>query len=187
MNRVIHFEIHAASPKNLSKFYSGVFGWEIKEWVIPGIKDENRYWEVHTAPEESKEPGINGGMVFRKGPLPQGGEPVTAFICTIQVPSIDDYLKKVTEAGGSTSIAKMPIPGMAWLAYCKDPEGNIFGIYEEDKEAKQIAYFYTKKQLVISKNSWEYFPFKGQAKVINDFKTIRNYCTQFIQGYIYSR
>jgi len=25
---------------------------------------------------------------------------------------------------------------MAWLAYCEDPDGNVFGIYEEDKEAQ---------------------------------------------------
>jgi hypothetical protein len=30
----------------------------------------------------------------------------------------------------------MPIYGLAWLAYCKNPEKNIFGIYEEDKNAK---------------------------------------------------
>jgi len=136
MNRVIHFEIHAAEPESLSKFYTKVFGWEIKEWIIPGVKDENRYWGVMTAPEESKDPGINGGLVFRKGPLPQGGEPVTSFICTIQVLSVDEYLKKVTEAGGSINLPKMPISGLAWLAYCKDPDGNIFGIYEEDQNAK---------------------------------------------------
>lgn len=136
MNRVIHFEIHAANPENLGKFYNNIFGWEIKEWIIPGVRDENRYWAVMTAPEDSKEPGINGGMVFRKGPLPKGGESVTAFICTIQVSSIDEYIKKITKAGGSVALPKMPISGLAWLAYCKDPEGNIFGIYEEDKNAK---------------------------------------------------
>ncbi|MGZ5191612.1 MAG: VOC family protein, partial [Flavisolibacter sp.] len=118
MNRVIHFEIHAAIPESLGKFYTNVFGWEIKEWIIPGVQDENRYFGVLTAPEESKEPGINGGMVFRKGPLPKGGEPVTAFICTIQVSSVYEYIKKITEAGGSVDLPKMPISGLAWLAYC---------------------------------------------------------------------
>ena len=54
----------------------------------------------------------------------------------IQVSSVDEYIKKVTEAGGSLALSKMPISGLAWLAYCKDPEGNIFGIYEDDKNAK---------------------------------------------------
>jgi predicted enzyme related to lactoylglutathione lyase len=29
----------------------------------------------------------------------------------------------------------MPIPGVGWLAYGKDPEGNIFGVMEADSAA----------------------------------------------------
>lgn len=146
MNRVIHFEIHAAEPEKLGKFYADVFGWKIKEWKFPGVDmpQENRYWGVMTdstsspqaADKDSKEPGINGGIVVRKGPAPKGGEPVSSFVCTIQVPSVDEWLNKITAAGGSIAVPKMPIPGLAWLAYGKDPEGNIFGIYEDDKNAK---------------------------------------------------
>ena len=137
-NRVIHFEIHASDPEKLGEFYSDIFGWEVKEWVFPGVEPapENRYWGVLTAPTDSKEPGINGGIVVRKGPAPQGGEPVSGFICTIGVPSVDDYLQKITDAGGTIALPKMPIPGLAWLAYGKDPDGNIFGIYQDDKSAK---------------------------------------------------
>lgn len=136
MNRVIHFEIHASEPEKISKFYADIFGWEIKEWEMPGVTPENRYWMVMTAPEGSTEPGISGGIVVRKGPKPSGGEPVGAFICTIGVPSVDEYLRKIEAAGGAVATPKMPIPGMAWLAYAKDTEGNIFGIFEEDKNAK---------------------------------------------------
>ena len=136
MNRIIHFEIHASNTEKLIKFYTDVFGWEIKEWELPGVEPENRYWAIMTAPQDSKEPGINGGLVVRKGPAPEGGEPVNAFICTISVPSVDEYLNKITDAGGLIALPKMPIPGLAWLAYGKDPEGNLFGIYEDDKTAK---------------------------------------------------
>ncbi len=138
MNRVIHFEIQAADPERLGKFYHDVFAWEIKEWKMPGVEvaEENRYWGVTTAPEGSKEPGINGGIVRRKGAMPQGGEPVTSFVCTIDVPSVDEYIKKIESAGGKVVVPKMPIPGLAWLAYCQDPEGNLFSIYEDDKNAK---------------------------------------------------
>ena len=135
-NRIIHFEIHAAEPEKIAKFYTDLFGWDIKEWAMPGVKPENRYWAVMTAPEGSAEPGINGGIVVRKGPKPAGGEPVAAFVCTIGVASVDEYLKKAEGLGGSVALPKKPIPGMAWLAYCKDPEGNLFGIFEEDKNAK---------------------------------------------------
>jgi predicted enzyme related to lactoylglutathione lyase len=138
MNRVIHFEIHAGNPVKIAKFYADVFGWEIKEWEMLGgpPPPEKRYWFVVTAPEGSKEMGINGGMVVRRGPAPKGGEPVSAFVCTINVPSVDEWLKKISASGGKTTLPKMAIPGMAWLAYCADPEGNIFGIFEEDKNAQ---------------------------------------------------
>ncbi len=139
MNRVIHFEIHAADPVKMAEFYRLVFGWEIKEWTFPTgveIAPENRYWGILTAPEGSKEPGINGGIIVRKGPAPKGDEPVSAFICTIGVPSVDEYLKKILAAGGQVALPKMPIQGLAWLAYGKDIEGNIFGIFEDDKNAK---------------------------------------------------
>jgi len=33
-------------------------------------------------------------------------------------------------------VPKMPIPGVGWLAYAKDTEGNIFGIMQPDANAK---------------------------------------------------
>ncbi|OGG03950.1 hypothetical protein A2W14_05800 [Candidatus Gottesmanbacteria bacterium RBG_16_37_8] len=132
MNRVIHFEIHAADTAKMAEFYKKVFGWEIRNW---GNADVD-YWIVMTAPDKSKEPGINGGIVGRKGSEPKGGEPVSSFVCTIGVPSVDHYIKKIEAAGGKNVAPKMPIPGLAWLAYCTDIEGNIFGIYQDDKNAK---------------------------------------------------
>ena len=37
--------------------------------------------------------------------------------------------------GGTVALAKMPIPGVGWLAYCKDTEGNIFGMMQPDPKA----------------------------------------------------
>jgi len=137
-NRVIHFEIHATDPEEIAKFYTDVFGWIVEEWKPPEgitLKDENRYWGVMSAPMDSKEPGINGGIVPRKGPKPTGNEPVSSFVSTIDVESVDKCLKKIESAGGTVAIPKMAIPKMAWLAYAKDPDGNIFGIFEADPEA----------------------------------------------------
>jgi len=30
----------------------------------------------------------------------------------------------------------MAIPGVGWLAYCTDPEGNTFGIMQSDNQAR---------------------------------------------------
>jgi len=50
---------------------------------------------------------------------------VISYVCTVDVPSGDDYLKKAVARGGVVAVPKMPIPGIGWLAYCKDTEDNI--------------------------------------------------------------
>lgn len=67
MNRVVHFEIHAADPERAAAFYRAVFDWDVKEWVIPGVQ--------------------------------------------------------------------IPNENRSWLAYCKDTEGNIFGMMQDDPSA----------------------------------------------------
>ncbi len=135
MNRVVHFEIHAAEPERAAKFYHDVFGWNIQEWVVPGVEmpNENRYWLVGTGSD--KEPGINGGILVRRGSAPAEGQPVNAYVCTMGVASVDESLTRALKSGGSLAVPKMPVKGVGWLAYCKDTEGNIFGIMQEDKNA----------------------------------------------------
>jgi uncharacterized protein len=135
MNRVVHFEIHAADPERAAKFYRVVFGWDIQEWIVPGIEipKENRYWLVMTGSQD--EPGINGGILFRRGAEPANGQPINAYVCTIGVASIDEYVDKSVAAGAAVALPKMPVKGVGWLAYCKDTEGNIFGMLQDDKNA----------------------------------------------------
>ncbi len=135
MNRVIHFEIHAVDPERTGAFYGKVFGWDIKEWTVPGVQipQENRYWLVTTGSQP--EPGIDGGIVVRRGAAPVDGQAVNAFVCTIGVTSVDEYLARARAAGGTVAVPKMPIKGVGWLAYCKDPEGNLFGLMQDDTNA----------------------------------------------------
>lgn len=135
MNRVIHFEIHAADPERAATFYREVFGWEINEWVVPGVEipPENRYWLVGTGSDS--DPGINGGLLLRRGPGPEEGQVVNAFVCTVGVASVDESVEKALAAGGSLALPKMPIKGVGWLAYCKDLDGNIFGMMHSDANA----------------------------------------------------
>ena len=135
MSRVVHFEIHAADPERAAAFYRLVFGWNINEWTIPGVEvpNENRYWMVVTG--SSPEPGIDGGILVRRGAPPAGGQPVNAYVCTVGVSSLDEYVDKALAAGGTLALPRMPIKGVGWLAYCKDTEGNIFGIMEADQNA----------------------------------------------------
>ncbi len=126
MARVVHFEIHAADPDRAINFYQSLLGWEFTKW------DVWEYWMVKTGPDD--QPGINGGMVRRQGEI--DGQAVIAYVCTVNVDSVDSHVAKALELGGQIALPKMAIPGVGWLAYVKDTEGNIFGMMQDDPSAK---------------------------------------------------
>jgi predicted enzyme related to lactoylglutathione lyase len=126
MPRVVHFEIHADDPQRAVTFYQDIFGWQINKWEGP-----QDYWLVTTGPEN--EPGINGAILRR--PQPVNGDGVIAYVCTIDVPSVDDVTAQITAYGGTIVLPKMAVPQVGWLAYCKDSEGNIFGVLQSDPSA----------------------------------------------------
>ena len=127
MPRVVHFEIHAGDPERAVRFYEKVFGWSFQKWEGP-----MEYWLIITGPDDK--PGINGGLVRRQGEI--DGQAVIAYVCTVDVDDIDKSTATVVENEGSIALPKMPIPGMGWLVYCKDTEGNIFGMMQADPNAK---------------------------------------------------
>ena len=89
-----------------------------------------------TAPKDSKEPGLNGGLLPRMGGTPVEGASVNAYVCSIQVDSYDEVHDKILKAGGVVALPKYALPGMAWQGYYKDTEGNIFGVHQSDVTAK---------------------------------------------------
>jgi len=127
MPRVVHFEIHAADPERAVNFYKALFGWTFQKWEGP-----MDYWLVTTGPDE--QPGINGGLVRRQGEV--DGQAVIAYVCTVDVADIDASFQTAMANGAEVAVPKMPIPGMGWLVYCKDTEGNIFGMMQADPNAK---------------------------------------------------
>lgn len=127
MPRVIHFEIHAGDPARAVSFYEKVFGWTFQKWEGP-----MEYWLVTTGPDD--QPGINGGLMPRRDEL--DGTAVIAYVCTVDVKSVDGSVATVESNGGTLVVPKMPIPGLGWLVYCKDTEGNIFGMMQGDPNAK---------------------------------------------------
>lgn len=129
MPRPIHFEIHADNPDRAIAFYQAVLGWSFTKWDGP-----MPYWMVSTGPES--EPGINGGLHPRMGPPPVPGQAVIAFVCTVYVDRLETYMDKTVAAGGAICVPKMAIPGIGWLAYGNDTEGNIFGMMQADPAAK---------------------------------------------------
>jgi uncharacterized protein len=128
MPRVVHFEIHAGDPERAISFYQKVFGWAFQKWEGP-----MDYWVITTGPDEQR--GINGGLIRRRGEI--DGQAVIGYVCTVDVESADKSLATVESSGGTAVVPKMPVPGVGWLVYCKDPEGNIFGIMQADPSVKK--------------------------------------------------
>ncbi len=122
MPRVIHFEINADQPERAVKFYKEVFDWKIQNWGGPVD-----YWIATTG--EHDQPGIDGAITRRM-------DPTATTVNTISVPSLENFMAKVTEKGGKVITPRMTIPGVGYFAYCKDTEGNTFGIMQEDSSAK---------------------------------------------------
>ena len=57
------------------------------------------------------------------------------YVCTVGVDSAAGSLERIVELGGTVALPVMPIPGVGWLAYGKDPDGNLFGVTEADPGA----------------------------------------------------
>lgn len=126
MSRVVHFEIHAEDPQRAINFYASVFGWQFSQW------GDQEYWIIITGP--SDQPGINGGLLPRRGQI--DGQAVIAYVCTIDVTSLDDTIAAIEANRGTLALPKMAMPGVGWLAYYKDTEGNIFGVMQADPQAR---------------------------------------------------
>jgi hypothetical protein len=51
------------------------------------------------------------------------------------VADLDVAVHKVVASGGSITNAKHAVPGVGWLAYATDTEGNPFGMMQADESA----------------------------------------------------
>ena len=122
MNKVVHFEIPYDDQPRAQKFYEDVFGWQIAKFP------EMDYHLITTTPSDEnmkpKEPGsINGGLLPKD---PTGGHPVIV----IDVPSLDDHIKKVESAGGKVVMPKLQVGNFGLYARVSDTEGNVIGIWQ---------------------------------------------------------
>lgn len=125
MGRVSHFEITADDPERAAAFYRKAFGWEIKDWGGPF-----KYLLATTGPKDQV--GIDGAIMDRS-------DTRQAVINTLSVDSWEAGAQAVRDAGGTVLMEKTPVPGQGYFAYCKDTEGNVFGIFQADPTASQEA------------------------------------------------
>src|SRR6058998_3212523 len=78
---------------------------------------------------------------WKINPFPDGAlkrrkhlqEPVVNYI---SVDSVDKYADKIDKLGGKICMGKTAVPQMGYFAVCQDTEGNAFGIWQSDPNAK---------------------------------------------------
>ena len=126
MDKVVHFEIPVDDLERAQKFYKSIFGWKME--AMPGME----YIMIGTTPIDENnmptEPGaINGGMMKRQ-------HPVTSPLIVINVQNIEDAMKNVKKMGGEIVRGKTQVGDMGYVAYFKDTEGNIIGLWQTIKE-----------------------------------------------------
>jgi predicted enzyme related to lactoylglutathione lyase len=127
MPKPVHFEIHCEDTARARRFYGEVFGWSFKKYdASPAME----YWLIDT----NEEFGITGGLLPRPGVL-MPMQPPNAFVVTLGVTSLDEYIGKCLAAGAVIAMPKMAIPGIGWQAYLIDSEKNVFGLHQSDPGA----------------------------------------------------
>lgn len=125
MNGHIYFEIQADNLERASDFYGKVFGWTFEDNPNAPIE----YLRIETG-------GTAGGMLKRpsKTPPPECG--TNAYVCSLEVENFDEIAQKIKEHGGKIALEKFAVPEVCWQGYFIDTEGNTFGIFEVDENAK---------------------------------------------------
>ena len=118
---VVWFEIPADDPERAREFYSNLFGWKINPF--PGTGD---YWHIDTG----------GGDDTPDGALKRREQPQEPIVNYVNVNSVTDYAKKIKKLGGKISMGKTAVAQMGYFAVCQDTEGNAFGIWQSDANAK---------------------------------------------------
>ena len=121
----LYFEIQADDTRRAIAFYSEVFGWEFTE--AEGLPIP--YWRIETG-------GARGGLLTRPAKAPAPGSGTNAFVCSVEVESFDATEKTILKLGGIVALGKFAVPGQCWQGYFIDTEGNTFGIFEVDANAR---------------------------------------------------
>jgi predicted enzyme related to lactoylglutathione lyase len=115
------FEIPADDVERAKKFYGDLFDWKIERF--PGPKE---YWHIYTG----------GGDDTPDGALKKRKQPQEPVVNYVSVNSVTEFSKKIEKLGGKICMAKTSVPQMGYFAVCQDTEGNAFGIWQTDPNAK---------------------------------------------------
>jgi predicted enzyme related to lactoylglutathione lyase len=114
---VVHVEIMSSDIDRAQRFWSGLFGWNFGESVMPGME-----YRMAQVTEQA------GAALMKSDDKP--GHPNFYFATD----DIDASIAKARELGGQAD-DKMPVPTHGWFSACKDSEGNAFHLWQADTAA----------------------------------------------------
>lgn len=121
MGRVVHFELPVDDPDRARSFYGEVFGWTFEG------HGEVPYWLATT--DDRDQPGIDGALAGRD-------DLHDVPVVVVNVDDLDATVERATASGAELLQPRLPVPGMGWTAYVRDPEGTVLGIWQTDERAR---------------------------------------------------
>jgi uncharacterized protein len=126
MSQVAHFAINADDVPRARRFYENVFGWKFEAYGPPG------FYMVATdsAPAHV---ALQGSLQQRRELVP--GVRMTGFECSISVDDIHKTAAAVEANGGVIVMKICTLAGIGKLLFFQDPEGNLAGAMQYDKNA----------------------------------------------------
>jgi hypothetical protein len=125
MNDLQYFEIQADEPERAVQFYAAVFGWKFTQEANVPVE----YWRSETE-------GINGAILKRPAPLPPPRTGTNAYVCSMRVEDFDAIAGRILTNRGTVALPKFAVPGKCWQGYFIDRQGNTFGIFQVDTNAR---------------------------------------------------
>ncbi len=114
--KVVHLEIFGRERMASAQFYADLFGWEVRDYP------DMQYTMLRTGNQEI---GIGVGQA-------SDGQPALPTFY-IESTDLQADLQAIRNKGGIVVEEPFEVPGVGWLAFFKDPAGNLIalGKFEE--------------------------------------------------------
>lgn len=117
---VVHFEIIGRDPAGLQAYYRDLFAWDPQpgDATTEVVSAAGQYGFVDPATSGS---GIYGGIGGGDGFVPH-------VVFYVQVPDVEEALRRAEALGGTRVMGPDGKPGTLMVGQFTDPEGNLVGV-----------------------------------------------------------
>ncbi|HZO35105.1 MAG TPA: VOC family protein [Gaiellaceae bacterium] len=114
--QIVHIEIPADDTTQGREFWGSLFGWQFESYPGPSEYHMTRISDTSGGAITNMEPGKRGIRTY------------------FDVDDVNAGAARVRELGGQAG-DPMPVPNMGWFSTCTDPQGNEFGLWQNDESA----------------------------------------------------